>query len=99
MLPPLVDLRVLAGPIGVAVLPDREVQVLQGQYRQVHRSTGGVRRVQIRKVGAEDALRPTVRGDVVRDEDEQVLGGRETQQPYPAGRLGRQVERGVDERA
>ena len=57
-------------------LPEREVAVLERKLGKLRLAAGAARVVELAEVAAEDADRPAVGRDVVRDDEENVLGRR-----------------------
>ena len=73
-------------------LPDRKVRVLDRQRRQGRRPPRAVSRVERRELPVEDVSGPSVEGDVVNVDEQDILLAAQTQQRRPQQRSPRQIE-------
>ncbi len=85
--------RRVVGAVEQGALPEREVRVLDGEFRELGCGPRGPRRVGRLQVAQEGAHGPLVARDVVQQHHQRLPPGRRvTEQRDPDGRLGRQVE-------
>ena len=91
--PPVGELTIEPAPRELAPLPRREVAVLHGERRQGRRPTGGERIVQDRELAEEHAVRPSIGGDVMGDEQQHMVEGAQADQPRPDRPARGQIER------
>ncbi len=89
---PVAELRLQALAGQLLPLPDRVVRVLDRQRRQGRRRPAAERGVEIGQLPEQHAHRPAVRGDVVRGQEQRILGLAQPEQRGPQHQVTRQIE-------